>query len=269
MAGKRRSRWILRFALAAVWLPVATSAGVAQFTDETPLYGRTEAAPGLFQAVDQGLVEAKLIPEDSSAGTVRIENKTGKSLRVTLPEAFVAVPLLSDEDRYAPRPQTLGGSFSEESQGKHPAVAPDSVNTTPGTLPRDDRRVLDVPAEEPGRVSAATVCLNPGLPEPSASIDYALRPMESLTQNAALYELCRMLGKQGIQQKAVQAAAWNIHNRLSWDAMSSMRATTRGATRTYFTSGQIRAGRKLAATAYRQARLRSQPSNQRGFRRGG
>ena len=69
---------------------------------QVPLAAKTPAAQpdqanavDLFQAIDKGQVDVKVIPKDSSQLRVMIENKTDKPLTVKLPNAFAAVPILA------------------------------------------------------------------------------------------------------------------------------------------------------------------------------
>ena len=49
----------------------------------------------MFSAIDQGQLEVKLIPKDSTLCNVLIENKTDKPLTVRLPDAFAGVPVMA------------------------------------------------------------------------------------------------------------------------------------------------------------------------------
>ncbi|MCF0234382.1 MAG: hypothetical protein HUK22_05310, partial [Thermoguttaceae bacterium] len=80
----------LLLSLAAV-LPAASMAKEAQ-----------EAAPvdeskaiELFKAVDEGLVEVKLIARNSLDSALSVTNKTNKPIVVDMPRAFAGVPVLA------------------------------------------------------------------------------------------------------------------------------------------------------------------------------
>jgi hypothetical protein len=69
-----------------------------------------------------------------------------------------------------------------------------------------------------------------------------------------------MLGQPGVDQRAAQAAAWYLNNRISWRQMAAWRIPSAGsASRPYFTPSQLRAARKLATRAVREAQRRRQP----------
>src|SRR5262245_12767634 len=50
---------------------------------------------GLFEGMESGDIEVKVIPKDSTEGTITIANKTKKPLTIKLPEAFAGVPVLA------------------------------------------------------------------------------------------------------------------------------------------------------------------------------
>ncbi|MBP5620673.1 MAG: hypothetical protein J6X44_01530, partial [Thermoguttaceae bacterium] len=52
-------------------------------------------AVGLFDAMDQGLVEVKLIPKNSLQSSLSVTNKTDKEIVVDMPAAFAGVPVVA------------------------------------------------------------------------------------------------------------------------------------------------------------------------------
>lgn len=79
-------------------LAVALSAvGVVRAADkatETPKVDESKAVE-LFQAMDQGLVEVKLVPKNSLQSSIQVTNKTDKEIVVDMPTAFAGVPVLA------------------------------------------------------------------------------------------------------------------------------------------------------------------------------
>ena len=49
----------------------------------------------MFQAIEDGQIEVRLIPRNSTEANVLIENKTEQPLNVELPAAFAGVPVLA------------------------------------------------------------------------------------------------------------------------------------------------------------------------------
>ena len=242
----RNRRLFFLAALAALLL----SPGVAGGAEREPgeIYGREE--PGsrrqpvdLFSAIGNKQLGVTLIAKDAEECVVRITNATKDTVNVRLPEAFVGEPVVKDYRDYAGRTQAVGGGFYYE---------------TPELMARDDDGafVLVGPGGQV-EVSSRTVCLDPGLPEPRPELPYEIKPIEGFARNPAVHELCRMLSRPAINQKAAQAAAWHLDDGLGWPALAAMRTRTpRGRSIPLFAPSDIRIGRKLAAQAVKLAQQR-------------
>ena len=93
----KRTRMIL---LGAVCLAAAVLANA--------LYAQDDSAQprsiGLFDAMNQGLVEAKLSPRSSLESTMVVKNLTKEPLEIDMPAAFAGVPILAQ-----PNPMMFGG----------------------------------------------------------------------------------------------------------------------------------------------------------------
>lgn len=76
----------------AVVLPSIGVAGAAEKSAETSKVDESKAVE-LFQAMDQGLVEVKLIPKNSLQSSLSVTNKTDKEIVVDMPKAFAGVPV--------------------------------------------------------------------------------------------------------------------------------------------------------------------------------
>src|SRR5690349_18834217 len=48
---------------------------------------------GVFDGIKSGDVEVKVIPKDSTGGTIILKNKSKKPLTIAMPEAFAMVPV--------------------------------------------------------------------------------------------------------------------------------------------------------------------------------
>ena len=86
------------FAGSAVALAL-TAASVAQADSKTaitkPAFDPSARKVEMFQAMEDGLINVKLIQKNSKVGNLLFENKTKEPLTVQLPEAFVGVHVLN------------------------------------------------------------------------------------------------------------------------------------------------------------------------------
>jgi hypothetical protein len=99
-ATKRRWRSLLAATALLLLIPLFMAAEnrKTQFGAYNPDNDTVE----MFQAMKDGQISVKFIPNNAKKANVLIENKSNKPLNVKLPEAFVGVPVL---------PQFGGGGF--------------------------------------------------------------------------------------------------------------------------------------------------------------
>jgi len=80
-----------------------------------------------------------------------------------------------------------------------------------------------------------------------------VRPLEAVTCQPGVREVCRLLATS-VNQQSVQAAAWHLNNGLTWDEFNNKRNKfTLGLSAPIFTARELKQGRLLAETAIRQA----------------
>src|SRR6516164_1001823 len=75
---------------AAVAIATSLTAATKQRPIKKLSYDPKAAAVDLFEGIEQGAIEATLIPKSSLEGNVFIENKTKKPLTVKFPKAVAA-----------------------------------------------------------------------------------------------------------------------------------------------------------------------------------
>jgi hypothetical protein len=52
-------------------------------------------------------------------------------------------------------------------------------------------------------------------------MEYKIVPLQRVTKNSQIIELCRMVGAKEVPQNAAQAAAWHLTDRLSWEELAA------------------------------------------------
>ena len=188
----------------------------------------------------------KIIPKDSTQGKVLIENKTDKPLSVKLPDAFAAVPVLAQARR--------AGNRAAAAAAPRPGAAAWAAAAGQG-----GGGMFNIPPEKIAQIKVPLVCLEHGKAEPRPGIPYEIKPIESVTDNPEVQELCRMLGTGQLNQRAAQVAAWHLANGLSWDYLGRKQLRhADGTSEPYFTDVEIRGGMNLAAIATKGAEQRKQ-----------
>jgi hypothetical protein len=193
----------------------------------------------MFDGMQSGDLAVRYVPKDSKEARVTIENKTDKPLNVKLPAAFAGMPVLAQAggggSSKSSQPQTTGGGMGVGMGGGGGGmsyVAPEKAES------------FKVP----------TVCLEYGKAEPRPTTPYQIRPIQNVTDNTAVRELCQMLGTGQIRQRVAQAAAWHLANNMSWEELAGKQIRhINGIITPYFTVAEIQAAMQASDIAVRAA----------------
>ncbi len=106
--------------------------------------------------------------------------------------------------------------------------------------------LFNVPPEKVGQFKVATVCLEYGKPDPRPGMKYEIRPIEEATNEPAVAEVCRKLGRGELDQRVAQVAAWHLNNDMSWEKLANMRFKyANGMSKPYFTPEEVRAAMRI------------------------
>lgn len=244
---------LLRRSCAAALL-IAGAASAAERTDSAPgsLNKKpTREAAGeveLFAAIEAGELEVQIIPRDSTEARLLLKNKSTRPLRVQLPAAFAATPVLAQ----------IGGGGLAAGAGGGGAQAvggggggmgfggPGGVGAGGG--------FFNVPAERVGKLNVPLVCLEHGKKEPRPAIPYKIVPIEQFSSDPVLRELLVAFGKGNADQRAAQAAAWHLTDGLSWDELARKKIERlAGPDEPYFTRRQLDSAAQLVGQARHSA----------------
>ena len=202
------------------------------------------AVVDLFAGIDDGKVEATVIPRDSKKVTLQLKNKSDQPLTIRLPEAFAAVPV---QAQFAGggggifgggggngigqgAGQQAGGGQGGGTQGL--GVAGGGQNGGVNGNGRGKRGgagagpggLFSVPAGKVIKVKLTSVCLEYGKPEPHARNEYAVRPIEALCDKAEVVSILRSLGDGEVSQDVAQLAAWNVASGTSFEEIASLKS---------------------------------------------
>ena len=196
---------------------------------------------GLFEAIEAGQIDAKLILKDETAGRVLLTNKTKQPLTIKLPEAFAGVPALAQGNLFGPNPNNGNGNRNGggTNQGIGGGIGQGGGNN-PGIFSIEPEKVV--------KVKIVAVCLEHGKRSPNAYVPYEIMPLEDYTSDPKLIDVVRSLGRGELDQKSAQAAAWHLANGLSWKQLAAKIGIRHigGASEPFFTAAQLE--RALAAT---------------------
>ena len=257
-----RAGWLPRIVLLAAVVLTATTLVAADQIKGVRKYNSQDETVELFSAVEEGQLDVKLIPKDSTRCRVLITNKTHKPLNVRLPAAFAGVPVLAqpgmigggmmnpfNNQNTGPQQIGIGNRFGNNwGQGGRGNqffnLGAPGNNLGPGMGP--NFAPFNIPPEEVAQLRLPSVCLEHGKPDPRPKMPYQLKPIESVTDKAEVAELCRMLGRGQLSQRAAQAAAWHLANGMNWEQLAGLnRKISMGRiAERYFTAAELAEGKK-------------------------
>ncbi|MGO8749677.1 MAG: hypothetical protein ACLQNE_27290 [Thermoguttaceae bacterium] len=192
----------------------------------------------LFPAIESGKIDVQMIPKDSTACTLLVTNKTEKPLNIRVPDVLAGVPVLAQFGNM-PFPGGLNGPGKNAPAGKgknggepQPVGMPVTPNgnrqggngagmANRGNNFNGNQALFSVAPEKVGQLKLPCVCLEYGKPMPRPLMSYQVRAIERVTDKTAVHEMCRMLGRDELDQKTAQAAVWHLNNGMSWEELAA------------------------------------------------
>jgi hypothetical protein len=252
--------WLMAVGSCLLALPGAAAETAAEKAKSAPAVPQPAAEQvEMFQAMEQGQLEVRLIPKDSTQATVIFKNKTRRPLTVALPEAFAGVPVLAqvnnNNNNSSNDPnQGLGGGFGGGGLGGGGFGGGGFGGGGGGGF-------FNIAPEQVRKVKVQAVCLEHGKREPRAAVPYEIKPLDSFNDSPGLREVIKLLANGRSDQRVAQAAAWHFANGMSWDELARKERTHLNApSEPYFSQRELLAALRLAEAATRAAEAQAQPS---------
>ena len=263
MATFARKGWLVLVVAALV--PAVVVAAQRRSKTKPGQYNPDHQTVEMFKAIDAGQIEVKLIPKDATQCNVLIKNKTNKPLNVELPGAFAGVPVLA---------QMMGGGNmggggmgggSNMNQGFGGGMGGGMMGGGMGGGGMGGGGMgggfFNIASEKVGKLPCPPVCLEHGKRDPRPAVPYVIKPIESFTDKAEVHELCRMLGRGLVPQRAAQVAAWHLNNGMSLRELAAKQLRfANGSSRPYFSPQEIKAGMLAIVAATKLAKERQKSS---------
>ena len=229
-----------------------------------PTFDPSAEQVGFFRGIDDGLIETRYVPKDSSGGFILVTNKTENPVTVELPQAFVAVQVLK---QFGGGGGMGGGGMGGGGMG---GMGGGGMGGGGGGMSQSSGGGMggggmggggmgggggggggffSIPPERTVRVPYVSACLNHGRPDPSSRLEYKLIPVEEYTKDEVLGELIRMVGTGRVNQHSAQAAIWNRTDNMSWQALAEKNVRGIRDVEYYFNQQNILEGQLLTAQA--------------------
>ena len=195
-------------------------------------YNPEDQTVEFFQAIDEGQLEVRFIPRDSSEARLRIRNATDKPLNIILPETFAGVPVMAQRGGGGMMGggggQAMGGGFGGGMGGMG------------GGMGGMGGGQFNVPAERLAEVKVPCVCLEHGKDEPRPRMPYEIRKLDTVTSKPQVEQLLRLFANGHVDQRAAQAAAWHLNNDMSWQELAAKQIErANGVSYSYFSAEEM------------------------------
>ena len=237
----------------------------------------------LFSAMEEGTIEVKLVPKDSTGGSLFVANKTKEPLTVQMPAGFAAVPISAQfgggmggmgggmggmgggMGGMGGQQQSMGGGMGGGMGGMGGGMGGmgGGMGGMGGGMGGMGGGFFSIPAEKTVRVPFTSVCLNHGLNEPTPRTKYTVMPVDKYTKDPVLQSLIFMVGTGKLDQHSAQAATWHITDNMSWQQLAQKgKGPVRVPGDNYFSAANIQAAIQIAGMAQSQAaeRIANDPS---------
>ncbi len=241
--------------LGAVTLPAQAKDLAAPATEQAHKLEASQPLD-LFEAIDQGVVDAKFVARSAAKGRLVLTNKTDQPVNVQLPEAFAGVPVLRQFGGGGGG-GGLGGGGGGLGGGGGGGGGQAVGGGGGGGLGGGGGGGLggggafNIAPERIERIDVPLVCLEHGLRDPSSSKPYEIRPIEDVVTSPALIEIVKAFGNGQLPRGATQAAAWHINSGVSWNELAAkLTGTVRSINRgPYFSRQEIQAAMTIVQRA--------------------
>lgn len=217
----------------------------------------------VFEGIEKGLLEVKMIPKDSLGGNMLVENKSDKPLNVDFPAAFVGRQVLKQFGGGGG-----GGGFGGGGQqGGQQGGGQGGGQQQGGGMGGGQQGGLggggggqqgggggggffSVPTDKIVRATYRSVCLEHGKHEPSPRMTYQIAKVEEFSENPVLGEVLKMVASGQLDSQSAQAATWHLTDKMSWAELDAKATPHIGRPASkYFTAEQLARAQQIVSTA--------------------
>jgi len=207
------SQTITQTLIAAAVLGISSPIGPAAAANSPASEALTA---GLFEAMEAGQIEAKIVPRNAAEATVLIKNLTDKPLALRMPAAFASLPVLAQGFGGG-----MGGGGMGGGGGGGQAGGGGMGGGGGGMGGMGGGGAFRVAPEQLRKLKVTTVCLEHGKPDPNPKMEYRIAPLEEFTNDGRIHALCEVLGRGLVSQNVAQAVAWHVMDKMPWETLAA------------------------------------------------
>lgn len=229
----------------------------------------------VFEGIEKGLLDVKMIPKDAMGGNMLIENKGDKPLNVDFPAAFIGKQVLKQFGQQGGGGgfgggqggggfgggqggggQAQGGGFGGQQGGGGGGFGGGQQGGGGGG------GFFSVPADRVVRVAYRSVCLEHGKPEPNSGMSYRIGKVEEFSDNPVLEETLKLVASGQLDPQAGQAATWHVTDKMSWEQLAAKSIPHVGRPATpYFSQETLARAQNIHVAAVARAKDRDEKTD--------
>ncbi len=219
----------------------------------------------VFEGIERGILEVKMVPKDALGGKLFIENKGDKPLNVEFPAAFIGKQVLRQGGFGGGNRGGgglgggglggggQGGGGNQQQGGGLGGGGQGGGGLGGGGLGGGGQGggFFSVPPDRIVRVAYRSVCLEHGKPDPSPGMTYQIAKVEEFSEDPILKELLTQVANGQLEAQSAQAAAWHLTDKMSWEQLAAKSIPHLGgrAPSPYFSPEQLHRAQQIFSTA--------------------
>ncbi len=228
----------------------------------------------VFEGIEKGVLDVKMIPKDAMGGNMLIENKGDKPLNVDFPAAFVGRQVLKQFGGGGGGGMQGGGGGGGQQGGGGGGQAQGGGGGQQGGGGGGfggggqqgggggGGGFFSVPNDRIVRITYRSVCLEHGKAEPNSGMTYRISKVEDFNENPILAETLKMVATGQIDPQAGQAATWHITDKMSWEQLAAKSTPHVGRSATpYFSAETLARAQNIHVAAVARAKEREHKSD--------
>jgi hypothetical protein len=233
-----------------------------------PQYNPDLPKIGLLDGIEKQAISVQMVAKNAEEGAILVENLTDQPLTVELPEAFVGVQVLPQDDGFGlgggGGTSGSGGGGGGQNQAAGGGFGGGGIGGGGGLGGGGGGGgFFSVPPEQIARIPYQSVCLEHGKAEPRPQVKYKLIAPEQYSSDPKVHELLKMVGTGRLNKASAQAAAWHLASGMSWEELASKKYNNLGRPDTpYFHPSALYEAQAIVAEATGRAKAAAEKGEQ-------
>ncbi len=236
----------------------------------------------MFDAIASGDIEVIVNPKNAAQANFIVKNNSSRPLAINMPPAFASVPVLKQRGGGFGGGNQGGGFGGGGNQGGGFGGQGGGIGNGQGGGGGfgggqggggfggggggfggqgggggggRGGGVFNIPPGRDGKVTLKMFCLEHGKPDPRPRMNYTIAPIDVLSSDPKVVEICKMVANDEISQNVAQAAAWNVANELSWEFLFTKNRVERmdGSFERFFVREELLIAQRVVAAAQQRS----------------